>query len=72
MPTASDELREEIRKMFNGTIDCKEPLQFLLDKGYTEKAGMIRPAPRHIPTTEEWTCIEFLCDEWDFGYKALP
>src|SRR5258708_4858004 len=74
MPTASNEIREEMRKMFGDPIDDLGPIKYLMDRGYTEKQnGMLRPPLNHIPTDEEWACIEFLCDEWDFGYEPeLP
>ena len=69
MPQASDESRERMRVMFGDPIDDSGPYKFLYARGYTDKAGMLMPPkPDHQVTEEEWACIVFLCDEWDYGY----
>ena len=70
MPQASDELRAKMDSYFdNGGINDYDPFAFLIGHGYSEKRGIIyRPHNEHIPTKKEWDCIEFLCDEWDYGY----
>lgn len=74
MPSATDESREAMRKMFGNLVCDREPHDFLRSHGYTDKAGMLRPPkPDHMVTTDEWACIEYLCDEWDYGFDPeLP
>lgn len=73
-PSASDESREEMRKMFGDPVSPNGPYRYLKDKGYVEDAGMLKPPKSsHLVTTEEWACISFLCDEWDYGFDPdLP
>jgi hypothetical protein len=75
MPTASNELREKMRQRFGSEIDEQGPLKYLKDRGFTEVMnGMLQPPKTdYMITTEEWECVEFLCDEWDFAYEPeLP
>lgn len=66
MPSASPQLRNLINKWFN-SIDTEQPLDFLFNHGYTEKSGIIYPPVKyHSVTREEYACIRFLIDEWDF------
>jgi hypothetical protein len=71
MPQATDELRAIMEKRFGDRIDESGPLQHLLAQGFSERGGMLRPPPDHRVSDEEWECIEFLCDEWDFAYLPL-
>jgi hypothetical protein len=69
MPTASDALRETMRQRFGDPIDDDGPYNYLKDRGFTEKAGIIKPPKaEYMLSNEEWDCIQFLCDEWDYGY----
>lgn len=69
MPQALDEQRELMVKWF-GDFDCWLPLEFLLSRGYTDTKGWIaKPTPSHTISAEEGECIDFLCDEWDFGFR---
>lgn len=68
MPSASDEVQAIIRATF-GSLDDGPPLQFLLDRGYTEERGWISmPSPDHVIKDDEGDCITFMCDEWDYGF----
>lgn len=72
MPQASDSLRAEMRKRFDGSIDSAGPVEFLTGKGYvltqdfqwkprsgvSSLGGMAR---------DEFDCLLFLVHEWDFG-----
>jgi hypothetical protein len=42
---------------------------FLESRGYTiDKGWLIHlPTPAHSINNEEWACICFLIDEWDYG-----
>jgi len=66
MPQASDELRDLMNKWF-GEIADYNPAKFLLSRGYTINKGMISvPTPAHTVNPEEFLCILFLRDEWDY------
>lgn len=68
MPSSSDEQRNQMIKWF-GDIDTDGPYSFLRRHGYTEKGGMlIKPTSAHTVSADEWECICFLADEWDFGF----
>ena len=68
MPTASDEMREKIKAAFGNGIDLMGPLKYLIDRGYTDDRGILKPPKDHEPTEEEELCIDFLFHEWDFGF----
>lgn len=69
VPTATDYHRNLMEKWFNDSIDLRGPLSFLKSHGYTEYAGMIvKPTLTHNISRDEWKCIVFLCDEWDFAF----
>lgn len=71
LPQASDELRERMRVRFGDEISEQGPWEYLIKRQWREKAGMmIRPSDKTEEkiTPDEWECINFLCDEWDFGY----
>lgn len=71
MPSATDEQRELMKKWF-GSCDGMNDypvIGFLLSHGYTTIAGMWhKPTPSHTVSEFEWECLNFLCDEWDYGY----
>jgi len=70
MPTASKELREKMIERF-GNIDIFGPQEYLINKGYilNNYEWIISPdieSFADIPE-EDWDCIDFLIDEWDYG-----
>lgn len=72
MPQASDEQRNLMEKWFGDPIDERGPNNFLRSHGYTQRGGvLISPTPSHTVSKDEWECIAFLCDEWDFGFDPL-
>jgi hypothetical protein len=69
MPQASDDDRDLMLKWFGDAIDMVGPYKFLRARGYRERAGvLIKPTPAHTISEYEAACIDFLCDEWDFGF----
>jgi hypothetical protein len=69
MPSASDELRAEMRRRF-GDIDTGGPEKYLTDRGWTltkgwewSKAGQ----NMHTMPRDEFECAMFLMHEWDYG-----
>ena len=69
MPQASRELRDRIIQRF-GDIDIPKPLDFLIERGYTEQDGLIRCPKNHVAQVDEIECINFLMHEWDFDYEG--
>jgi hypothetical protein len=73
MPQASLSLRKKMQSFFGNEIDDWQPLQFLFSHGFTEQAGLISlPVPSYNVSRDEWACIYFLCDEWDYDWERLP
>lgn len=74
MPQASDELEDIIVNWFNKDkkenvsldIEC---IKFLKSRGYILTRGWcwVKPVPAHTISTEEYLCMKYLVDEWDFG-----
>lgn len=70
MPQSTDELRKIMVDRF-GSIMTTGPEQFLESRGYVlspgwtwSKPGFTRRAD--IPQ-DEWQCLVFLVEEWDYG-----
>lgn len=71
MPQATDEQRALMEKWFGDSVDMRGPYAFLMSRGYRDDRGMIvPPVPSHKVSREEGECIDFLCDEWDFGWMS--
>lgn len=72
MPQASDELRAEMQRLFNDPICDTGPIKHLESGGYTLLPSYFWKPPEGIQTyadmaEDDWLCLAFLCDEWDFG-----
>lgn len=82
MPQASDAQRALMAKWFptyddpqygatsnaSGIADGP-PMQFLLARGWTHKAGMwTKPTPSYTPSIYEVEILLFLRDEWDYDF----
>ncbi len=69
MPQASDELRSTMTQRF-GDIGTAGPEEFLRSRGWTLTPSWdwvkANATFATIPP-DELECIEFLCDEWDYG-----
>ncbi len=63
MPQASQEQRDE----WGGPSE-ETAISYLEARGY-ELGGDFywTPPPEHTPTEKEWSAMEFLMAEWDFG-----
>lgn len=68
MPSAPDDLRKKMVKWF-GSIDPLGPEQFLGSRGYTLTKDWywVTPVPHHTIRKEEFECMIFLEQEWDYG-----
>lgn len=63
MPQASPELRAE------WPDGDGQAISFLEGRGYklTKQWEWIKPSPAHEVTPREWSAIDYLIHEWDFG-----
>lgn len=71
MPQASDKLRDKMRQRF-GDIGVEGPCDFLSEAGYKNTADFLwepKPGVKSYGdmTQDELDCLDFLCDEWDYG-----
>lgn len=63
MPQTSDELRA---KWDDGTAHEQLALNFLCKAGlFTEREG-------YVPTDEDYSALQYLCEEWDYAYQRRP
>lgn len=61
-----------MERYFGEAIDLYGPLKFLMDNGWDDDRGILSTKKqRHEITMKEFDCVDFLCDEWDFGYAGL-
>lgn len=74
MPSCSQELHDIITKYFNKNNDDNVSfdnvcIQFLESHGYTltKQWFWIKPTPSHNTSQDEFNCLKYLVDEWDFG-----
>ena len=69
MPTASSSQRALMEKWFGDPIDESGPINFLESHGYvlTQTFHWRKPVPCHTVSDDEWECMLFLIEEWDFG-----
>jgi len=82
MPQASDKLRAKIAAYFPddgseyySAIDTRGPITYLESLGWTiDDKFYIAPGPGRthpMVTEQEWDCIDFLIQEWDFGFYGF-
>lgn len=71
MPQASDELRAKMNDYFGDPIDDSGPINYLLKRGFifTQQGIILPPTPYKEWCDWEADCIDFLADEWDYGYE---
>lgn len=72
MPQASDELQNEMLRLFGSAVEETGPMNFLTEKGYELTRTWFWKPPPHVKTyddmaQDEWFCLKFLIDEWDVG-----
>jgi len=72
MPQATDELRNEMERLFSDPVSDRGPIAFLQKAGYRMTKGFEWRPPEGVNkwtdlTRDQQLCIAFLCDEWDFG-----
>jgi hypothetical protein len=68
MPSAGDWERDRYRTMFPD-IGAEHGVKFLEDRGFklTKDFEWLHP-PERLANEEELFVIQFLCNEWDFGW----
>lgn len=64
-PQASDELRARWRNDHHA-MNALSPGRFTFE-GFT-----IRPRPGVAPTEEEFSAIDYMVSEWDYGWDCKP
>ena len=70
MPSASPEQHTIMEKWFGDPIGDTGPIEFLKSHGFKLLKDWTweKPTPGHTISCYELECINFLCDEWDFGW----
>ena len=70
MPQATEELRELMERWFGDPISEIGPLEFLRSHGFIERPNgvLAPPVPSHNVSHDEWRCIAFMVQEWDFAW----
>lgn len=72
MPSATSELQDQMEQWFGDPIDNSGPLTLLLSHGWYDINGYLcPPVLSHTVSEIEATCIDFLCQEWDFAYRGV-
>lgn len=71
MPQATDELRAKMKDYFGDEISDAGPIAYLLERGFKFTRGGIILPPTPFKEWVDWEadCINFLADEWDYGYE---
>ncbi len=71
MPQATDEQREKWGGY--GGVGEDKAMRHLAAKGFTFTGGGMIVAPAGWVWNDDksdcWGAVEFLCDEWDYGYE---
>jgi len=72
MPSASDELREKMNRRFGDPVDDTGPILFLKNAGYDLCSDWHWEPKEGVKdygdmTPDEYDCLLFLVQEWDFG-----
>lgn len=63
MPQASDEQRAEWGISEDRAMRHLDERGFVLGRDWYWR----KPSPDYVMTAKDWSAIDFLCDEWDFG-----
>lgn len=72
MPTATDELRDKMGEMFGDRISDSGPTKYLENAGYILTPDWLWKPKEGVTsledmTQDEFNCLLFLIQEWDFG-----
>lgn len=69
MPQATEALRT--RWDHYNKLDRKA-IAHLRQVNFTWLKGIIRPPEGYQPTSDDYSAIDYLCQEWDYGYDPSP
>jgi hypothetical protein len=74
MPTTSDERRGTMLRFFRDPISEYGPIKFLKSHGFKLRRDWYweKPTPSHTISDDEYECLAFLVEEWDFGGIHAP
>lgn len=72
MPQAAAELQSRMQELFGSPVDEAGPIAFLTKAGYKLTPDWRWEAPSRVQkaqdmTQDEFDCMLFLVQEWDFG-----
>lgn len=68
MPSAPAELQDKFPGMDSEAIEVLEKHGWSMSPGFIWSP----PAPTYKPSQREWDAIDYLIQEWDYGYAAQP
>lgn len=66
MPQATEELREIWHQEGDGKALAH------LAPNFTHRWGVIQPRHGYVPTEQDYSAIDYLCQEWDYAYSVHP
>lgn len=70
-PTKKD--LENWRARYDEDGDMEHAMNFLRSRGYTSYRYMISPpTEKHVVLPDERLAVEFLMEEWDWGWSTVP
>lgn len=72
MPSTTDALRNRMDELFGDPIDDAGPISYLEKRGFYLTPAFEWCLPSDVGSWAEMSpdekdCMNFLCDEWDFG-----
>lgn len=67
MPQATKEL--QLAWDHDNQMDGKA-MRHLIDRGFTFDRGMIIAPEGETPTELDFSAIDYLCQEWDYGWEG--
>lgn len=77
MPQATGELQDAMQQQFGNPVDDAGPIKYLKEAGYIlTHSWLWQPKPGvssvEDMTQDEFNCLAFLVQEWDFGGLQPP
>lgn len=70
MPQASQEVTDAMRELFGELANDYDALAYLISLGYYEKAGLFTvPAKAWVQDRKLRVALQYLQDEWDYGWE---
>lgn len=71
MPQCNDSLAAIISSWFGPFDNDTSAMKFLQARGYkfTQGGMIVKPVPAHTVSFYERQCLNYLADEWDYGFN---